>query len=232
MIALAFGLGIAGSLHCLGMCGPLVLASSNVKRTDTAGRLLHVGLYHFGRIMTYGLLGLLFGSIGNIIALGSFQKVFTIISGLFLIIVFLMSLDLEKLLFKSDAYRGFFYRAQNKAASLFSNLMKRSPLFIGIFNGVLPCGLVYLALMGSLTSGSPSVGWLFMIAFGAGTLPMMLSVHLGMTMIRFNRFQVLRRIFPVLHLLMGIYLVYRGWMIDMPMEMDFFNAIKNPIMCH
>jgi len=232
MIALAFGLGIAGSLHCLGMCGPLVLASSNVNRTDIIGRLLHVSLYHFGRIMTYGLLGILFGSIGHIIAIGSFQKVFTILSGLILIIIFLMSLDLEKLLFKSDSYRGFFYKVQNKVASLFSNLMKKSPLYVGIFNGLLPCGLVYLALMGSLTTGSPSVGWLFMVAFGAGTLPMMLSVHLGMTMIRFKRLSSLRKIFPVLHLLMGIYLIYRGWMIDMPMEMDFFNAIKNPIMCH
>ena len=232
MIALAFGLGIAGSLHCLGMCGPLVLASNQAHRTDTMGRLLHVGVYHFGRVMTYGLLGILLGSIGHVIAIGSFQKVFTILSGLILILIFLMSLDLEKLLFKSSSYRDAYYRVQNKISGLFSNLMKKSPLFIGIFNGLLPCGLVYLALMGSLTTGSPAVGWLFMIAFGAGTLPMMLSVHLGVTMIQFKKVGSLRRIFPILHLLMGLYLVYRGWVVDMPMEMDFYSAIKNPIMCH
>lgn len=232
MIALAFGLGIAGSLHCLGMCGPLVLSSSNVDTKDTLGRFMHVSIYHFGRIMTYGILGVLFGSIGHVIAIGSFQKVFTIASGLILIIIFLLSLDLEKLLFKSDAYRNVFYRTQKRISTLFSNLMQRSPLFIGVFNGLLPCGLVYLALMGSLTTGSPEVGWLFMIAFGAGTLPMMLSVHFGFAMLQFRGLRSLRRVFPVLHLVMGLYLIYRGWMVDMPMEMDFYSAIKNPIMCH
>ena len=232
MIALAFGLGIAGSLHCLGMCGPLVLSSSNVGRKDTIGRLLHVGVYHFARIMTYGILGILFGSIGHIIAIGSFQKIFTILSGIILVLIFLMSLDLEKILFKSEASRSIYYRAQKKISTLFSKLMQRSPLFIGIFNGLLPCGLVYLALMGSLTTGSPAVGWLFMVVFGAGTLPMMLSVHLGLTMIKFKRLSSLRKVFPILHLVMGLYLIYRGWMIDMPMEMDFYDAIKNPIMCH
>ena len=232
MIALAFGLGIAGSLHCLGMCGPLVLSTSNVGRADIIGKLTHVGFYHFGRIMTYGLLGVLFGSIGHIIAIGSFQKVFTILSGLILILIFLMSLDLEKLLFKSDSYRNLFYKVHQKISDKFSNLMQQSPFYIGVFNGLLPCGLVYLALMGSLTTGSPAVGWLFMIAFGVGTLPMMLSVHLGFTMFQFKGLRSLRKVFPVLHLIMGLYLIYRGWMVDMPMEMDFYSAIKNPIMCH
>lgn len=232
MIALALGLGIAGSLHCLGMCGPLVIGTLHTSQNRPIERLIYVLTYHLGRILIYGILGVLFASFGALIVIGSFQKVFTIVSGMVLILLFFLSMDLEKLLFRWPSYKSLYGSVQQFIFGKMGRLSQSHPFVLGMCNGLLPCGLVYLALTGSMTTGTSSVGGLFMIAFGIGTLPMMLSVHMGVNLLPRRRLVSFQRLFPILHLVMGLFLIYRGWVVDMPMDIDFMAAIKHPIMCH
>ncbi len=232
MIALAFGLGFAGSLHCLGMCGPLVLGVASNIRSGIVNRWIHGLLYHFSRVLTYGFMGIMFGLLGKVLAISGFQKTITITSGIFLVVLFLFTIDLETLIFKSKKYQRVFRKFQQHLTRTFSSLAQRHPFVLGILNAILPCGLVYLALMGSLTTGSALTGMAFMVAFGLGTLPMMLSIHFGVSMIKWRPQGQYKKIFPLLHLVLGIFLIYRGWVVDMPMELDFLSAIKNPILCH
>ena len=106
------------------------------------------------------------------------------------------------------------------------------PFILGMVNGLLPCGLVYLALAGALTTGNIYSGGLFMFFFGLGTIPMLFGLVLGNQMISGSKRKTLTKVIPYVSLAFGVFLCYRGIVVDMPMELDFFEAMKNPVMCH
>lgn len=173
LIWTAFLLGLVGSLHCAGMCGPLALAlpSGGTTRVSfVTGRLL----YNAGRIATYTALGLLFGLVGRSLALAGMQRwlsVFAgvaILAGLFLSTRFATGAPVAKLVVLLK--------------SVFAGLLRRRSLVslfaLGLINGLLPCGLVYVAAAGAAATGDLATGALHMAAFGAGTLPVMLGIGL------------------------------------------------------
>lgn len=230
----ALSLGFLGSLHCLGMCGPLAIGVARIGNHSRYGLISHTLQYNLGRIMTYAVIGGTFGLAGELIVMANFQKTFTILSGVILIIMFLFALDLEGLLFKSKAYRHLFEIISKRLNYLVKIGAQRYPFLFGVMNGIMPCGLVYLALAGSLTVGNWLEGSVFMIFFGVGTLPAMLGIILlgHQNIYKIGSKLALQRLFPTLQLLFGLFLIYRGIMVDLPVELDFWAVIKNPVMCH
>ena len=227
----AFTLGLLGSTHCLGMCGPIALAIP-LSSSQRLKIVLQAIQYNFGRIITYVLLGGVFGLLGLGVVLGGFQKSFSVIIGITLLITAFFSATLEyKLVNKSPLKHFFGYVKKNISRQLQKNTFG-SKMLLGVFNGFLPCGLVYLAIAGAVTTGSVLNGMLFMFLFGLGTLPMMLGVMLLGTVIKPSFKNFLRKIAPVIMVVFAIILIARGLNVNLPTELRFWEALQNPVMCH
>ncbi|MBI1222066.1 MAG: sulfite exporter TauE/SafE family protein [Bacteroidetes bacterium] len=200
MIWTAFVIGLFGSLHCLGMCGPLVIAlpqSSGWKAM----------LYHSGRILAYAGIGMLIGLFGKGINLAGFQQSISILSGI-LVILFGMGL-----LRKRTSWPPFFiklYQRWSQSTDLLSVFL------LGFLNGLLPCGMVYVAMAGALIEQDLLRGALYMMAFGAGTLPMMLGISWSKHLWKGNLRRKLNRLVPVFTICIGILFLLRGMNLGIP----------------
>ena len=232
MIALALSIGFLGSLHCVGMCGPLVWGTMQLNQQSKTSKAFQILLYTISKAFAYGLLGLLVGAIGEFLFIGNTQKYFSIGAGIVLIGLFVLSLDVEKALFKIPAFKNFYNKSFQSISKMIQSYGDKSVVVIGFFNGLLPCGLVYLALAGSLLYPSPIASGTFMFIFGLGTIPALLGVGLGFSLLQGKWRQQLRMVFPVVQLLVGVILIYRGIVVQAPMEISFWEAMNNPIWCH
>ncbi|MFN3951654.1 MAG: sulfite exporter TauE/SafE family protein [Thermaurantimonas sp.] len=215
MIGAAFILGIAGSLHCIGMCGPLAMAVPGIyghKVNKWVGALL----YHTGRSVTYAVFGLIFGALGKSFTLAGFQSWVSILAGSVMIVMGLIP-------FFQNVFEKFFTKifASLKINSLRRQLLNgpRSPLYIfllGNVNGLLPCGLVYVALAGALGMGSPLKGAVFMFAFGMGTLPAMYLLSVGGRHFLSSKKLNVTKIISSITVVVGILFVLRGADLGIP----------------
>lgn len=202
-------LGFAGSLHCVGMCGPIA-----VVLPQTGNPYFSRILYHGGRVISYAFIGLLIGLIGEGVSFAGYQQALSIIIGAVIIfsVLFFSGKVLNPPLFKPAKH---IYRQVKSGLSKF--LLQKKPsrlLMVGILNGFLPCGLVYIAAAGALASANLSNGILYMIIFGLGTIPALLFVSITRHYLGFRfKFQ---RIIPVFVFLLGILLVLRGLNLDIP----------------
>ncbi|MBT8220957.1 MAG: sulfite exporter TauE/SafE family protein [Bacteroidia bacterium] len=229
---IAFTLGLMGSLHCVGMCGPLAIAFSKGKQNSKFSNLIASLSYNFGRTITYAVLGLLFGLLGSFLFLADLQKVLSIALGLILVTSFLFSIDLDQKISGSSYFKTFYQKVQNILQAIMKKADTYPSILLGLANGLLPCGLVYLALAGALATGNLLLGMAFMFIFGLGTIPMLLALSLsnGAMPQRWRiRFQ---KILPYVSLCFGVFLIYRGFVVEMPTELNFWEALKNPVMCH
>lgn len=212
----AISLGFLGSFHCIGMCGPIALALPIKKETSAVQKSFLIILYNFGRIVTYSSFGLLFGLIGQSINLLGFQQVFSVSVGLLVLIgVFLPASFYQRYKITSTFYR-FFDKLKHIFSNLFINGNPKSLFTIGLINGFLPCGLVYLAIAGSLVSGNVFNSVLFMMGFGLGTLPMMLLVSSVTNIVTVSFRNTIRRTIPVMTVVMAVMLIMRGLNLGIP----------------
>ncbi|MBT8189384.1 MAG: sulfite exporter TauE/SafE family protein [Bacteroidia bacterium] len=227
---LAFTLGLFGSLHCVGMCGPIamILPLTAKERSQV---IFQSTLYHFGRITTYALMGAFMGLMGWGIFLAGYQKAFSIAFGILFVIMALFSFSFERQMMGYTFIQSFFNKVKNKLSSLLSIRNNSSAFKIGLLNGILPCGLVYVALAGSVTGGDVLFGAAYMAAFGLGTLPMMISV-MAFKNLHKNFFFRVRKWIPVGLFLFGVLMIYRGIMLDVPLDLKFWEANNFPTMCH
>lgn len=232
MLFVALTLGLFGSLHCVGMCGPLAIAFCD-RENDSVSQRFQSGLsYNLGRTFTYAILGLFFGMIGSFIVVLDLQKVLSIVLGVLLVTSFLLSYDIDQRVNGFPMIRRFYDKIRRSISTMYNRAKQYHPFTLGAANGLLPCGLVYLALAGALAAGNLIHGMAFMLFFGLGTIPIMLSVVLGIKFISPKlRFQF-RKILPYVTLCFGLFLIYRGVVADMPEELNFWEMLKNPIMCH
>ena len=230
----AFTLGLFGSLHCVGMCGPLAIAFCGGRgSTGSKYAALQSGLgYNAGRTFTYTLLGLLFGLLGSFLFLADLQKVLSVVLGLVLIISFLLSIDLEKYISSTSLMKTYYQRVTAQIGSVLQQSSKYPPFVLGMANGLLPCGLVYLALAGALATGGVVSGMIFMALFGLGTVPMLLALTTGSSLVAPGLRMHFRKVLPYVTLCFGVFLIYRGVVVDMPTELNFWEALRNPVMCH
>lgn len=227
MLYSAFVIGLLGSLHCVGMCGPLMLAAHAGSQRPS-----DLILYQFGRIVTYALLGLLFGTLGWGVHLFGFQRELALLTGALLIIIALFNFDPELFIAKLK-WTG---RLQLGLRTTFGKLLrKNSPatrFALGVMNGLLPCGLVYLAVLGAVNSPGAGRGMLYMLFFGLGTLPLLVTTlylrqRLGK---KFKR--QLSWINSFILLIAGVLLVWRGGTYQVPAEFWTFQDLMFPPMCH
>ena len=229
MLTAAFLLGFMGSLHCIGMCGPLALMACS----HEGDRNLSAGLYYnIGRIITYSLLGGLFGVVGTFLFVSQSQKWMAIALGSFMILSFFLGRDIDTQLGKISFLRRYYKKVQELISFYFQKTKKTSPFIIGTLNGLLPCGLVYLALAGAISSSHWTDSMLFMLVFGVGTLPAMLGLMSGYSLLTVKMRANVKMMLPIVSFVFGCFLIYRGIYVEMPMELDFWEAMKNPVLRH
>lgn len=208
---LAIALGLLGSLHCAAMCGPLMLAlpvAAGGRGHFLAGRVI----YQLSRISTYALLGVVAGLVGKSLLLVGVQRWLSIALGVVILLGFLLS---KKIALSAPVVRfigklKFAMGAQLKQRNL------RSLALLGLLNGLLPCGLVYVAMAGAVAQGTLLNGVLFMIAFGFGTLPTMLGISLSGKLFPAAVRQKFRSAIPVGVCLLGGLLILRGMALGIP----------------
>lgn len=207
----AFLLGFVGSLHCAGMCGPLALALPVVGRTR-ASFILSRLTYNLGRVVTYGALGLVFGLLGATLALAGLQRWLSLLAGAALLIGLLAS--------SRHAVGTSAFKLVGWVKAGLGQLLQRrsfSALFmLGLLNGLLPCGLVYVACASATATGSLLTATEYMLSFGAGTLPMMLGIGLaGRRVQAAFRFQT-QAVIPASILIIAVLLILRGMALGIP----------------
>lgn len=221
-------LGLLGSAHCLGMCGPLALALP-IGNAKGIKRVFLVLSYNSGRIITYSLFGFVFGLIGYSIVLGGYQQLLSIFAGCVLLLIVLLPSNLK---FKSNLQArlfGFFEKIKRKLSALLIKEGYKPLLLIGLLNGLLPCGLVYAAAVGSLATGNAWKGALFMLCFGAGTLPLMFGLSWFKQFISIKSRNFIRKATPVFVVSLALLLIVRGLIPGFP----FFNGHpQNGGACH
>jgi uncharacterized protein len=200
----AFVLGLVGSLHCAVMCGPLVLAVTKSAGANVGFNTSRL-VYHAGRIATYIAIGALFGAIGQTFALVGLQRWISLLAGIAILAGLLLS---TKLALKTSVAK-LVTRLKTTFARLLQRRTLASQFALGAINGLLPCGLVYIATAGASVTLSPVLGAFHMAAFGAGTLPMLLGVSALGSKVRFLN-QHAQKLIPASVALVAILLVLRG----------------------
>ena len=209
MLASALALGLLGSLHCLGMCGPIAFMLP-LDRTNKAKKLGQIGIYHFGRALAYASLGLVFGFIGKGLYLFGFQQKLSIVIGAIMIILVLLP---AKYLQKMGVAKPVYRLLSKVKSKLGSELRKKTPdtfLTIGFLNGFLPCGLVYMALLGAIALGNPWEGALYMVLFGVGTIPLMTSAVFFSSFLKGNTRRMVQKLVPFFVVIIGALFILRG----------------------
>jgi sulfite exporter TauE/SafE len=203
--------GLLGSLgHCLGMCGPLVtMFGIQLKARRPAGWPYHL-LYHASRLGVYVLFGAMAGGLGSVLGLGdSLGKVAGTVSLLLGSGVVLLGMGYLGWLplGRIEGAGAWLSRAMSWALQQGSSARV---LALGALNGLLPCGLVYSALLVAASTGGPLTGAAGMVVFGLGTLPALMAVGVGAGALSARVRQVFVRVAGVLILVVGLQLALRG----------------------
>lgn len=225
VIGSAFLLGIGSSLHCLGMCGPLVMAVPFPRDKQTH---LTKSVYFLGKALAYGLLGALIGLLGIKAIWGSAQQYLSIIAGVLIILMAVFPFIIPQ---------NVNYPFQKTFQKTFRHI-KENPkwwhfLQLGILNGFLPCGMVYMALTVAFASGSSLEGFLAMIAFGIGTTPILWAVTLVRDKITSSLRERLKPITIGLAILIGGLLILRGLNLGIPYVSPKMNhGVEQEVSCH
>lgn len=210
----AISIGLLGSLHCIGMCGPIALALP-LDRSSSFKIFSGSAIYNIGRLFSYLLIGALLGLVGNGFALAGFQQTLSILVGSFMILSAIWAVfQIKKWNFPIHAL--WISRVKSAMAKRFRRTSFVNLFFIGMLNGVLPCGLVYMALAGAIAMASPIQGAFFMLAFGFGTIPLMLAVAVYGNKIKKSFFPPIKRFVPVFIFLIGTLFVLRGMNLGIP----------------
>lgn len=225
----AISLGFLGSFHCIGMCGPIALALP-VNRTSTFSAVIGTLIYNLGRITTYAVLGLFFGLLGQGFVIAGWQSSLSIALGVLILVLLIFPR-----LFKGYTNFGFVYQFVAKLKEQLRKLFHVSSLpslfSIGLLNGLLPCGLVYMGVAGAVATGDVIQGALFMAAFGLGTLPAMLVLSVAKGYIGVSVREKMRKAVPVFVAGMAILLILRGMNLGIPYLSPKMQT-NNGVVCH
>jgi sulfite exporter TauE/SafE len=210
-----FLMGIIGSIHCLGMCGPIALAIPG--RNDEKLTLVVDGVvYNLGRTLTYVIMGLLVGLLGTTVSLAGYQEIISIVAGVLLLLIVIIPKNLESWI----ANVGIIKSLGDKLKVAFRKFLGKKTItslfMIGILNGLLPCGLVYAALIAAIAYGSITGAMTFMLFFGLGTLPMLATVFVLKSMLSLEIRKKINKLVPVGIAVVAVILILRGMALGIP----------------
>jgi uncharacterized protein len=227
MLWTAVILGFTGSLHCLGMCSPLAMAVTKMSSTAILSRLL----YNLGRILTYGILGSMVATVGLGAPIIKYQNIVSILLGILLVVIGFQGISLNKVpvITRTLGAVSLFLK------KLFSKFLQQkshlSTFTLGALNGILPCGLSFLALTYCITLQGPADGFIFMSAFGLGTLPVMLGFTSVFHWV-INTFKVqTKSITTGLLILSGLILIARVFFIHLPHADSVQQGVVDIVLC-
>lgn len=228
----AFSTGLVGSLHCVGMCGPLMLAVP-YSPAQKSKILLEVFSYQFGRILTYALLGAVIGWIGKGLYLAGLQTFFSVATGVILLIAVLFSFDLENFITRLPLLDRLNTAVKSNVNKLWKKQGRGFHVKIGMLNGLLPCGLVYLAIVGAVTLSNALYSTFYMVSFGLGTLPLLVLTILAGQRLSIRWRSRIQKLYPVFIAAVGILLIARGLQFDIPRTFDFWRVSQGEVpVCH
>ncbi len=206
--------GLMSNFHCLGMCGPFAM-SLPIHSQSSSSKILSVSAYQLGRISTYTFLGALFGLFGKSISIAGLQQGISIGAGILIIVSVIIPkignslltiFPVNKLLNPLQKAISYFYKNQSVAGFL----------MIGLSNGLFPCGMVYLAIAAAFSMGSVAGSTLFMLGFGLGTLPAMVTVTILGQWMSLSMRKKFSKVTPYLFGLVGVLLIVRGLGFNIP----------------
>jgi sulfite exporter TauE/SafE len=224
--------GLLGSFHCVGMCGPIAFMLPIDRQNHTKG-FFQILSYHLGRLLTYSLIGLLFGFLGKGFYFFGFQQQLSIIVGVSMILVVVFPNFFSKVNFGKSISKLIF-KVKNALGKELKKKRNDTFFTIGFLNGFLPCGLVYMAVFGALATTNAYSGSLYMFLFGLGTVPLMTSVvYLG----NFTKGTLRKKIqkaIPIVVVLIGVLFILRGLGLGIPYisPAPVMDIISNNSSCH
>jgi sulfite exporter TauE/SafE len=215
MLYSAFIFGLISSFHCIGMCGPIAMMLP-VDRTNEAKKSAQIMTYHLGRLTAYATIGLLFGLLGRVFFLAGLQQKMSIFIGVAMILVVLIpEKTISKYNFSKPVYK-IISKIKSSLGSHFKNKSYKSLFLIGLLNGFLPCGMVYVALFGAMAMQSASLGVLYMLLFGLGTVPLMTFVVYINSIITVSFRNRIQKAIPYVAVLIGVLFILRGLGLGIP----------------
>ena len=215
MLYSAFIFGLISSFHCIGMCGPIAMMLP-VDRSNEVKKITQIITYHIGKLTAYGTLGLIFGLLGRSFYLAGMQQQLSIIVGILMILVAVIPERIfAKYNFSKPIYRVI-TKVKSSLGQQFKNKSYKSLFTIGLLNGFLPCGMVYVAIFGAIAMQSVSLGVLYMLLFGIGTIPMLTAVIYISNVLSFSFRGTLQKIIPVVAVVIGMLFIIRGLGLDIP----------------
>ncbi|MFV0604257.1 MAG: sulfite exporter TauE/SafE family protein [Niabella sp.] len=230
IIIIGLSIGLAGSFHCVGMCGPLAL-SLPLNNNNRTTRITAIVFYNLGRVFTYFLLGILFGAIGSSLFLTGYQQALSIVIGSIILLVVLFGNRFNARIRTID-------RFHQKIKLILSNLLRQEKTvlnfsLIGMVNGLLPCGLVYLAIGSAIATGSVMGGGILMAAFGFGTIPLMFALMVAGRYVSAAVRQKMRKLVPVFVGMVACLMILRGLGLNIPYVSPQFtqNEKKEVMSC-
>lgn len=215
MLYTALLFGLISSLHCIGMCGPIAMMLP-VDRGNAAKKIIQIVTYHLGRLIAYATIGFVFGLVGKGFFIAGMQQKLSIFIGLFMILIILIpEKSFSNYNFSKPVFR-LISKIKQVLGSQFKNKSFKSFLIIGLLNGLLPCGMVYVALFGAIAMQSTSLGILYMVLFGLGTVPLMSSVVYINSFLTVPVRNKIQKVIPYVVVLIGALFILRGLGLGIP----------------
>ncbi|WNH07917.1 sulfite exporter TauE/SafE family protein [Thalassobellus suaedae] len=233
MLISAFVLGLLGSFHCIGMCGPIAFMLP-VNRTNAYKKISQITIYHIGRLLAYSIIGFVFGLIGKSLYIFGFQQQLSIAIGVLMILVVLI----PQQTFNKFNFSKPIYKLISKVKSALGQALKRKTadtfLTIGFLNGFLPCGLVYMAVFAAIAEGNALSGSLYMAVFGLGTIPLMTTAIYFSQFLKGKTRQRIQKAIPVFVIIIGVLFILRGLGLGIPYISPTLtnDTVTSSINCH
>jgi sulfite exporter TauE/SafE len=215
MIWAGFLFGLLGSFHCVGMCGPIALALPGGQGRGgafVAGRLLYNG----GRLVTYTGLGALAGLFGKSLQLAGLQQTLSLVSGGLILLLVVLPATLSGRFRRATGLEHLLGKIHRTMGRLFSRQGPWALGAIGVLNGLLPCGFVYLALAGAISMPTLTGAMGYMLLFGLGTFPLMLLLSLSGKLIRPRMRYFFNRAVPYAAATLALLFILRGLNLGIP----------------
>jgi sulfite exporter TauE/SafE len=212
----AFMVGVLGGVHCVGMCGGIVGALS-LGLAEEARRLPILLAYNAGRISSYTLAGALMGALGfyfsGLLPVQTGQRVLLSLAGIFLVLMGLYLAGWSRALARIERAGGVLWRRlEPLGRGLLPVRSAWHAYLLGLLWGWLPCGLVYSALVWTVSAGGALEGAALMLAFGLGTLPNLLLMGVAAAQLnRWVRRPLVRRLAGATVVVFGLLLLYDAW---------------------
>jgi sulfite exporter TauE/SafE len=233
MLYTAFIFGLISSFHCIGMCGPIAMMLP-VERDNSAKKVTQILTYHIGRLTAYAIIGLIFGLVGRGLYLAGLQQRMSIFIGVAMIAVVLIP---EKVFAQYNFSKPIFKlisKIKSSLGSQFKNKSYKSLFIIGLLNGFLPCGMVYVALFGAIAMQNEFFGIVYMILFGLGTVPMMSSIVYFNSLLSISVRNKIQKFIPIVAVIIGILFIFRGLGLGIPYisPSDMSLFVQSSPNCH